>query len=388
VKPSSIGEVISLMLVSQSQQKVNTMRVLKPKTLRIKSTFLYGLICLSLIGTLVWTVFPFPTISSELLSAQLAQRPTLSTNDPIGIAFEGLPYPYPVQFLNLTIEGQPVRMGYMDVRASDRTNGQTVLLLHGRNFTGNYWQPTIQALATAGYRVIVPDQVGFGKSSKPDVDYSLDMLAMNSIQLLDSLKIETVDVVGHSMGGMLAVRLARLYPRRIQHVVLETPVGLEDYRLKVPPQTIERLQQDESLSEPIAIERFLRNFVHSWVTERDQLFVQTRVRLAQSAEYSRWTRAMARTWQMIYREPIRYELSTLTQPTLLVIGLEDRIALGRAYVSQTVAATMGNFPELGRFANQAISRRKLVEISGVGHIPHHEMPERFNQELLTFLSQS
>jgi pimeloyl-ACP methyl ester carboxylesterase len=354
------------------------MQSLKQQALQIKLLFLGSLVCLSLIGTAFWTVQPSPAI---------AQSPTVSISDSIGIALEGLPYPHPVQFLNLTIEGYPVRMGYMDIQAGDRANGQTVLLLHGRNFSGNYWQPTIQALAAAGYRVIVPDQVGFGKSSKPDVDYSFDMLAMNTVQFLDSLNIQTVDIVGHSMGGMLAVRLARLYPNRIHRLVLETPVGLEDYRLKVPPQTIEQLQQDESLSDPAAIEHFLRNFVETWIPGRDGPFVQTRVRLAQSAEYSRWTRAMARTWQMIYREPIRYELSALTQPTLLIIGLEDRIALGRAYVSQAVAATMGNFPELARFAAQAISNSTLVELAGVGHIPHHEVPDQFNQELLRFLSR-
>ena len=359
------------------------MLTVKQKISRIKSLFLAGLFlvglaCIGSIGTAFWAIQPSPAI---------AQSPTVSASNPIGIALEGLPYPHPVQFLNLTIEGQPVRMGYMDIRAGTNANGRTVLLLHGRNFSGNYWQPTIQALTTAGYRTIVPDQVGFGKSSKPDVDYSFDMLAMNTVQLLDALNIQTVDVLGHSMGGMLAVRLARLYPKRIQRVVLETPVGLEDYRLKVPPQTIERLQQDESLSDPGAIERFLRNFVKTWLPERDLPFVETRIRLSQSAEYSRWTRVMARTWQMIYREPILYELSALTQPTLLIIGLEDRIALGRAYVSPDVAATMGNFPELGRFAAKAISRSTLVELSSIGHMPHHEAPEKFNQELLRFLSQ-
>ena len=353
-------------------------KVSRIKSLLLASLFLVILVCLGSICTAFWAIQASPAI---------AQSAAVSASNPIGIALEGLPYPHPVQFLNLTIEGQPVRMGYMDIRAGDRANGRTVLLLHGRNFSGNYWQTIIQALATAGYRVIVPDQVGFGKSSKPDVDYSLDMLGMNTAQLLDSLNIQTVDVVGHSMGGMLAVRLARLYPNRIQRVVLEAPVGLEDYRLKVPPQTIERLQQDESLSDQGAIERFLRNFVKTWVPERDRPFVQTRVRLTESAEYSRWTRVMARTWQMIYREPIRYELSALTQPTLLIVGLEDRIALGRAYVSPDVAATMGNFPELGRFAAKVISRSTLVELSGIGHIPHHEAPEQFNQELLRFLSK-
>ncbi|MCU0532953.1 MAG: alpha/beta hydrolase [Hydrococcus sp. Prado102] len=115
------------------------------------------------------------------------------------------------------------------------------------------------------------------------------------------------------------------------------------------------------------------------------LFVQIRDRIAMSAEYPRWTRAMARTWQTIYREPIRYELPVLTQPTLLVIGLEDRIALGRAYVSSKIGQTMGNFPELGRFTAKTIPNAKLVELPGIGHIPHHEAPEQFEKVLLEFL---
>lgn len=318
--------------------------------------------------------------------AQTARPVPESSTAPLGIALEGMPYPYPIQFLNLTVEGQPVRMGYMDIPSSKPTHGKIVLLLHGRNFSGSYWQPTIQALTGAGYRVLVPDQVGFGKSSKPDIEYSLDLLAMNTAQLLDALKIQNISVIGHSMGGMLAVRLARLYPERIQRLVLETPVGLEDYRFTVPPQRLERLQQDEAMTDPAAIERFLRNFVKTWMPQRDQPFVQTRVRLAQSPEYDRWTRVMARTWLMIYREPIRYELPLLTQPTQLIIGLEDRIALGRSYASQKVAATMGNFPELGRFAAKAIPRSTLIELPGIGHIPHHEAPAQFNRELLKFLS--
>ncbi|MBW4532832.1 MAG: alpha/beta hydrolase [Pleurocapsa minor HA4230-MV1] len=147
------------------------------------------------------------------------------------------------------------------------------------------------------------------------------------------------------------------------------------------------MQQDESLVDSADISKFFRNFVAKWTPERDLTFVQLRSRLAQSAEYPRWTRVMARTWQMIYREPIRYELSSLTQPTLLVIGLEDRIALGRIYVSPEVGKTIGNFPELGRFAAKTIPNTTLVELSGIGHIPHHEVPEQFEQAVLNFLTQ-
>jgi pimeloyl-ACP methyl ester carboxylesterase len=342
---------------------------------------------IALILITVLSILNAETVRSQTItqSSPSVQPTTVSEIRPLGIALEELNYPYPVSFVELTNEGQPVRMAYMDISASGSDNGRTIVLLHGRNFSGFYWQSAIEALSSAGYRVIVPDQVGFGKSSKPDLAYDFDLLAMNTMQLLDRLNIREVDLVGHSMGGMLAVRMARLYPDRIRKLILETPVGLEDYRLKVPPQTLEQLQQDETLTDSAAIEKLLRNFVAKWTPERDMQFVQIRDRLAMSAEYSRWTRAMARTWQMIYREPIRYELFTLTQPTLLVIGLEDRIALGKNYVSSEIGQTLGNFPELGRFAAKTIPNAQLVELSEIGHIPHHEAPEQFEKALLEFL---
>ena len=115
----------------------------------------------------------------------------------------------------LTLEGEDLRLAYMDVAAVGPSNGRTVVLLHGRNFPSSYWEPTIKALTEAGYRVVAPDQIGFGKSSKPTFAYSFDDMARATIALLDSLHVDRFDLVGHSMGGMLAVRLgARL---RVAH---------------------------------------------------------------------------------------------------------------------------------------------------------------------------
>src|SRR5215471_2647683 len=76
------------------------------------------------------------------------------------------PYPFPVRFLDIASQQQTVKMAYMDV-APAQPNGHTVLLLHGKNFPASYWEPTIRFLSARGYRVIAPDQIGFGKSSKP-----------------------------------------------------------------------------------------------------------------------------------------------------------------------------------------------------------------------------
>src|SRR5262245_32949642 len=84
--------------------------------------------------------------------------------EPLGIALEGFAYPYPVHMFVIPGGGERLDMAYMDVPPEGDSNGRTALLLHGRNFPSSYWQATIKALSAGGYRVVVPDQIGFGKS--------------------------------------------------------------------------------------------------------------------------------------------------------------------------------------------------------------------------------
>jgi pimeloyl-ACP methyl ester carboxylesterase len=162
-----------------------------------------------------------------LCLSPVCAAPDDNTVRPLGIGLEGIAYPYPVQFLDLVIEGQALRMAYMDVAPTDASNGKTAVLLHGKSFSGNYWEDTIRQLAADGYRVVIPDQIGFGKSSKPNIRYSLDVLAANTKKLLDTLGVHRAAIVGHSFGGMLAIYFARTYPDITAALALENPIGLE-----------------------------------------------------------------------------------------------------------------------------------------------------------------
>src|SRR5690349_21309271 len=130
-----------------------------------------------------------------LLAAALLQ-PRLpaatSGTEPLGIALESYRYPYPVQFLPLQIQGVDVRMAYMDIPPRGRSNGRVAVLFHGKNFGGYYWANVIRMLTETGYRVIVPDQIGWGKSSKPEIRYSFQLLAANSVHLLETLGINRI----------------------------------------------------------------------------------------------------------------------------------------------------------------------------------------------------
>jgi pimeloyl-ACP methyl ester carboxylesterase len=103
----------------------------------------------------------------------------------------------------------------------------------------------IEALTGSGYRVVAPDQIGWGKSPKPDIHYSFQLLAANTAALLDHLGVGKVAVLGHSTGGMTAVRFTLMHPDRVTQLVLEDPLGLADYRIGIPPQSEETLYAHE-----------------------------------------------------------------------------------------------------------------------------------------------
>jgi pimeloyl-ACP methyl ester carboxylesterase len=94
----------------------------------------------------------------------------------LGICFEEYAYPHRVKFVSVQNDLQTPAMAYMDVPPESESNGKTVVLMHGKAFGGYYFEHVIEALAATGYRVVVPDQIGWGKSSKPDIHYSFQLL--------------------------------------------------------------------------------------------------------------------------------------------------------------------------------------------------------------------
>ncbi|WP_217145116.1 alpha/beta fold hydrolase [Streptomyces sp. AC627_RSS907] len=306
--------------------------------------------------------------------------------EPIGIGLEGFPSPFPFSFLRLVVQGEIVNMAYMDVAPSGRANGQTVTLLHGKNFDGGAWAPTARALAKAGYRVVIPDQIGFGRSSKPAVDYGFAMLADNTAALLDHLGVDRTHLVAHSMGGMLATRFALRHPRRTLRVALANPVGLEDYRELVPEHTTEKLFADElGKTDQAALRAFYRGYVVRWRPEYERN-VEIRCRVTLSAEYPRWAMAAALTYQTAYHQPVVHEFGRLRAPVLLVIGQEDRTAIGKEYATPADRDKLGNYPVLGKRTAEAIPDARLVELPGVGHNPQMEAAGRFQRELTRFFA--
>src|SRR5580704_2648834 len=178
--------------------------------------------------------FLLPCVAGPFFAQSDAPLKAPTNVKPGSITYEEISYPYPVSYLPLVLYGQDVRMAYMDVPPAGQANGRTVMLFHGMNFGGFYFSGPIEALRKEGFRVVVPDQIGFGRSSKPVIPYNFHDMALNSRALLKSLGISRAVIVGHSMGGMLAARFASSYPEITERVVLYNPIGLTDSRWDAP----------------------------------------------------------------------------------------------------------------------------------------------------------
>ncbi|UFH56076.1 alpha/beta fold hydrolase [Spirosoma sp. KNUC1025] len=297
---------------------------------------------------------------------------------------QNFPYPHPVKYITLRQEQKTARMAYMDVAPTGSSNGKSAILFHGKNFNGAYWRDVITFLSKAGYRVIVPDQVGWGKSDYPDLHYSFHALAINNKQLLDALKIKKVTVIAHSMGGMLATRFTLLYPATVHQLILENPIGLEDYRTFVPYTSLDSLYKTESAATYESYKKYQQSYYPEWKPEYEQ-WVQAQAAALKDPRFKQIAWVNALTYQMIYEQPICYELGKIRVPTLLIIGQADRTIVGKARVPKPIVNQFGQYPQLGKRTQQQIPGSRLIELPGVGHIPHVQSLDAYTKAVLDFL---
>lgn len=306
-----------------------------------------------------------------------------------GPRLEGFDYGHPVKTFALESQRQPLEMAYLDIAPKDPPIG-VVVLLHGKNFCAATWNASIQPLVAAGYRVIAPDQVGFCKSSKPErYQYTFAQLAANTHALLQQLQLGDVPVhlVGHSMGGMLAVRYALMFPQDLRSLSLVNPIGLEDWKaLGVPWRSVDTWYAGEMKVSYDTIRRYQLDVYYDgkWKPAYETWArMQSGMYEGPGRQAVAWSQALAS--DMVFNQPVVYELKNLQVPTTLFIGQRDRTAIGRDLAPPAVKATLGNYPALGKAAAAAIPGATLVEFAELGHSPQVQDPKQFNSALLKAL---
>jgi pimeloyl-ACP methyl ester carboxylesterase len=241
--------------------------------------------------------------------------------------------------------------------------GEPVILLHGTGGEGARWTPTIQGLAS-DFRVIAPDQIGFGQSDKPLTIYHSGVFAGFLAAFMKEIGLPKASLVGQSMGAGVALVFAAKHPQMVERMVLVNGGGYRSPAAPSAPDWHARQIANAGTLEESREYMEKLYFDHSFVTDKlvEQNLMQ-RLRSAYTIESMQI--ANDRGLGGVTEDEVR----AITAPTLLVWGVNDKLS------------PPANADKL----NAAIKGSRKVLIDKAGHYPFLEHPEKFNQVVREFL---
>lgn len=272
------------------------------------------------------------------------------------------------------IDVNGIRTRYWDEGDSEAS---PVVLVHGIGASVEAWTPTLPALVP-DHRVVALDLVGYGYTDKPrDAPYTFSYLADFVRQVMDRLEIPETVLMGHSLGGGVAVKLAEMAPSRIRRLVAVDAAGLGTEGLSVVYQlmVIPGVGRWLTRTEPSWVRRFLEGLFHDpeHVTdEMVELNVEMMSQPGARAAYLSTIRSIATVFGP--REDVVADivdhLDAITAETLVIWGQQDE-AIPLAH---------------GETAVESIPDAELVVLEACGHVPMVEQRGAFNEVVREFLA--
>ncbi|WP_372654647.1 alpha/beta fold hydrolase [Halobacteriovorax sp.] len=311
-------------------------------------------------------------ISLSIVSCASTNRPSFDSE------LSEFKYPHSVETFSFSSQRQNLKMRYMDI---GKENSKVAVLLHGKNFSGYYWERVMNELKSKGYRVIVPDQIGFGKSTKPEnYQYSFAQFSRNTHELLKSLNIKKYTVVGHSMGGMLAVHMSSMFKTEVEKLVLVNPIGLETYLDLVEFKDPEFFYGNEKKKTVEMFRNYQKKFYYDgdWNDSYEELLTPFKGwKNGGDWELIAWNNAL--TYSPIFSDDIVDKFIKVKAPIFLINGTRDKTGPGRGWKREGVTKVMGDYTKLGKAIQKKNKKVKLIELKGLGHMPQFEDYERFSK---------
>jgi pimeloyl-ACP methyl ester carboxylesterase len=249
-----------------------------------------------------------------------------------------------------------------------------LILIHGFASSTLVWSKVFLNLAEAGYRVIAPDMLGYGYTSKPrNGPYTIEGQAQMITGLMDQLGIDKASIVGSSYGGAVAATIALDYPDRVEKLTLIGAVNNnEPLRFKLMRLFSARVVGDVVSPLLIGSRRLLRMRMkrvydrHEWVL--DERRVDARHLPLRAAETHRAIIRTVRGWDA---DRISRDAHLIRKPTLLLWGENDQeIPLAD-----------------GKRLHHQIPGSRLIVFQECGHLPHEEYPEEFVEVISNFVQK-
>ena len=280
-----------------------------------------------------------------------------------------LKYPYPVQYLQLK---NNLQIAYIDEGIGETT----LVFIHGLGSYLPSWKKNIDVLSKTN-RCIALDLPGYGKSDKPVDQISLKLYAETIQELITKLKLKDVILVGHSMGGQVAITTALNSPELFQKLILFAPAGIEQFN-DAEANLIKNFTKPEtfqSKSDDQVRQDLEYNFFK--MPEDAEFMVKDRIQMKDANDFSAYCEAVSKSVSAMLDEPVYEQTKNLKTSVLIVFGENDNLIPNKILHPQSTTQ------QIIEKAKELIPNVKTIVIPEAGHFGHFEKAEVYNQIILS-----
>lgn len=284
---------------------------------------------------------------------------------PTGLTW-GLSSPTMLDIVNSKdIETKKIHVGDIDIAYKMFGNGKPVLLINGFSAPLDFWDPILLANLASNHTVIVFDNRGIGNTTSGIKKFSISQFANDTAGLLDALNVSKADVIGWSMGGMIAQELTLMHPEKVDKLVIHAS-SCGGKQSVLPSQEVIMAAVTISSNSVERIQKILPLlFPEIWRMQNPNYLEK----LPRTTEVIPSETLDLQTEAILNWEGVCDKLNIITQPTLVVVGTDDFFTPSSN--SLLIA--------------EKINGSRLVQIPGGGHGVMFQYPETFNSILQTFL---
>lgn len=284
---------------------------------------------------------------------------------PTGLTW-GLSSPTTLDIVNSKdIETKKIHVGDIDIAYKMFGNGKPVLLINGFSAPLDFWDPILLANLASNHTVIVFDNRGIGNTTSGIKKFSISQFANDTAGLLDALNVSKADVIGWSMGGMIAQELTLMHPQKVDKLVIHAS-SCGGKQSVLPSQEVIMAAVTISSNSVERIQKILPLlFPEVWRMQNPNYLEK----LPRTTEVIPSETLDLQTEAILNWEGVCDKLNIITQPTLVVVGTDDFFTPSSN--SLLIA--------------EKINGSRLVQIPGGGHGVMFQYPETFNSILQTFL---
>lgn len=269
-----------------------------------------------------------------------------------------------------------VKIGYYE-----KGEGKTLLMVHGLGGYMKNWEQNIDALSEE-YHCVVIDLPGYWSSAVKEAwqsDDYMEFFARQLIAFIQQKELEEPVLMGHSMGGQVAIVAALKAPELFSKLILAAPAGIETFR---PQQAamLKQISQPEVMmkqEEPAIRQAFAINFYQQ--PEGLEAMIQDRLWLKETPYFKSYCQIVSNGVKGMLNHPVRENLAQLEVPTLIIYGTEDRL-IPNKYLHPDLSTKA-----IAQAAADEIPNAELVLIPEAGHLLQYERPEAFNQAVMDYL---